>query len=107
VFGRLADAIIYLADTIHERRTMSQLDDVLSGITDSLTEVSAQLTKGFGEITEKLDTLSAGDTVDPAVLDELKATVATLAGQAQALDDIVPDDVDEPEDDDQLEINPL
>lgn len=57
---------------------MSQADETAKQIND-------QLTKAKGEIDTLVSTLE-GTSVDPATLDQLKST-------AQALDDIVPDQV--------------
>lgn len=90
----LIQAITRLCNLIAERnQTMSQLDDVLTEISTNLDNISTQLAKGFNEVTAKIEELqaAAGEPVDPAVLDTLHNQVQALAGQAQALDDLVPD----------------
>ena len=96
--------VTYFINTIAkqvEASIMSELQTTLDEVTTSLSSISTQLNKGFTEVTAKIDELAsqAGDSVDPATVQALKDQVAALAGQAQALDDVVPDATDTGTDD--------
>lgn len=70
----------------------------VNALSERLGEVSTQLSKGLSEVVSEIQTLkdevAAGEPVD---LSTLESKVGAIAGQAQALDDIVPDVIPEPE----------
>jgi len=68
----------------------------LSELTTAIAGVSAQLTKAQAEILAKIAALEAA-LVDVELPVEAIDAINSLRGQAQVLDDIVPDVVPEPE----------
>jgi len=68
----------------------------LSELTTAIAGVSAQLTKAQDEILAKIAALEAA-LVDVELPVEAIDAINSLRGQAQVLDDIVPDVVPEPE----------
>src|SRR5262245_11419707 len=75
---------------------VSELTDQLEAINNQLTQISQTQTKAYDEITQQITDLKANPVVvdDPAALaaaNAIQAQVDVLAGQTQALDDVVPD----------------
>lgn len=70
----------------------------LSELSAAVSEVSAQLTKVRGEILDKIAALEDA-LIDVELPEEAIAAINALRTDAQALDDIVPDIVPEPEPD--------
>lgn len=68
----------------------------LSELTTAIAGVSAQITKAQDEILGKIAALEAA-LVDVELPVEAVDAINSLRGQAQVLDDIVPDVVPEPE----------
>lgn len=77
---------------IESRIGQMATQEEVNALSERLGNVSSQLTKGFneiqGEIQDLKDQAAAGASID---LSTLESQVDSLAGQAQALDDIVPD----------------
>lgn len=70
----------------------------LSELSTAVSEVSAQLTKVRGEILDKITALEDA-LIDVELPEDAIAAINALRTDAQALDDIVPDIVPEPEPD--------
>ena len=74
------------------------LQDTVDSIAARLADVSVELAKGFDEVRNKISELeaavAAGETVD---FTAVNAALDTVSGQAEALDNVVPDAVSEPE----------
>lgn len=78
--------------------TQKELAEQLASVTTDLAGISSQLTKGLGEITQKISDLeaalaNAGNTtaeVD-AAMDALKTSVIAMKPLSQQIDDVVPD----------------
>lgn len=68
----------------------------LSELTTAIAGVSAQLTKAQEEILAKITALETA-LIDVDLPEDAAAAIEALRGQAQGLDDIVPDVVPEPE----------
>ena len=70
------------------------VQDTVNSIADRLSAVSDQLSKGFDEVRGKIAELEANsrESVD---FSAVNAALDKVAGQAQALDDVVPDAVAE------------
>lgn len=70
----------------------------VNALTERLGVVSEQLNKGLSEVVSEIqklkDQVAAGEPVD---LSALESQVGAIAGQAQTLDEIVPDVIPEPE----------
>lgn len=86
IFKRLTE----IERRVNNMATQEEVDQLAA----SLQFVSAQLAKGFSEVQGEISNLKAqvvaGQSVD---LSGLEAQVASLASQAQALDDVVPDEI--------------
>lgn len=78
----------------HSKELLMKVSEVSAAIAD----VSAQLTKVRGEILDKITALEDA-LIDVELPEEAIAAINALRGDAQALDDIVPDIVPEPEPD--------
>src|SRR5262245_21680378 len=79
-----------------EASLMSELSQQLEGINTQLAQISSTQTKAYDEITKQLTDLKnnpvvADDPAAKAAADAIQAQVDVLAGQTQALDDVVPD----------------
>lgn len=68
----------------------------LSELTTAIAGVSAQITKAQDEILGKIAALETA-LIDVDLPEDAVAAIEALRGQAQVLDDIVPDVVPEPE----------
>lgn len=68
----------------------------LSELTSAIAGVSAQLTKAQDEILGKITALETA-LIDVDLPEDAAAAIEALRSQTQALDDIVPDVVPEPE----------
>ena len=68
----------------------------LSELTTAIAGVSAQLTKAQEEILAKITALETA-LIDVDLPEDAAAAIEALRGQAQVLDDIVPDVVPDPE----------
>lgn len=73
---------------IFDRLTSRITEIIVTSAENQAKDISAQLAKAKSEIDGLVSSLE-GSSVDQATLDQLKAT-------SQALDDIVPDQVDQP-----------
>lgn len=94
---------IIMANQDEQTAQLQTISDGVDAVSISLTDVSAQLTKGFDEVVAEIAALkaAAGGDSTPAMdalfasigskMTALAATAAALKTAAQALDDLNPD----------------